>query len=88
VLDQIVGTSLDHGDQLDALGKLHPAEQPQLAERAKTGEKVSAKTRVKQIRRAEREKELADKTAAAATALGQEIPPSVILIDRALRFKT
>jgi N6-adenosine-specific RNA methylase IME4 len=59
-----------------------------LTERAKAGEKVSAKTRVKQVRRAKREQELAASTAAAAVALGQEIPASVILVDWALRFET
>jgi hypothetical protein len=72
VLKQIVGTSLDKGDEIDALAKLSEDEQSKLAERAKAGEKVSAKLRVKQVRRAEREKELAEKTVAAAKKLGQE----------------
>jgi ParB/Sulfiredoxin domain len=44
VLADIVGTSLDKGDELDALAKLDDSEQQKLAVRAKAGEKVSAKT--------------------------------------------
>jgi N6-adenosine-specific RNA methylase IME4 len=61
VLPDIVGTSLDSGDELDALAKLDEGEQLKLAERAKAGEKVSAKTTVKQVKRAEREQELGQK---------------------------
>lgn len=42
VLPAIIGTSLDKGTELDALAKLPPEEQRQLAERAKAGEQVSA----------------------------------------------
>jgi N6-adenosine-specific RNA methylase IME4 len=87
VLSDVAGTSLDKGDELDALAKLSEDEQHKLAKRVNAGEKVSAKTRVKQVRRAEREEQLALSTAAAATALGQEIPASVILVDWALRFE-
>jgi hypothetical protein len=45
VIDQIVGTSLDSGAELDALAKLPEAEQQQLADRAKAGEGVSARTK-------------------------------------------
>jgi ParB-like chromosome segregation protein Spo0J len=45
VLDQIVGTSLDQGGEIDALAKLPEKEQRTLAERARNGEKVSAKPR-------------------------------------------
>src|SRR5262249_11708313 len=44
VLPDIVGTSLDQGDELDALAKRPPDEQRKLAEQAKSGAKVSAKT--------------------------------------------
>jgi ParB-like chromosome segregation protein Spo0J len=50
VLEDIVGTSLDKGDQLDALRKLAESEQEALASAAKAGEKVSAKQHVKKIR--------------------------------------
>src|SRR5262249_15054296 len=43
VLDQVIGTSLDQGAELDALGELPEDEQRKLAARAQTGEKVSAK---------------------------------------------
>jgi N6-adenosine-specific RNA methylase IME4 len=87
VINDVVGTSLDKGDELDALAELPADEQRKLTDRAKAGEKVSAKTRVKQIVRARRERGLAAKTAAAAIALGQEVPASVIVADPALRFK-
>jgi N6-adenosine-specific RNA methylase IME4/ParB-like chromosome segregation protein Spo0J len=61
VLKQIVGTSLDKGDEIDALAKLPEDEQSKLAGRDKAGEKVSAKLRVKQVRRAEREQRLGEK---------------------------
>jgi ParB-like chromosome segregation protein Spo0J len=47
VLDQIVGTSLDKGNEIDALAKLPEHEQRDLAARAKSGEKVSGKMRAK-----------------------------------------
>ena len=50
VLEDVVGTSLDKGNQLDALGKLPESEQEALASAAKAGEKVSAKQHVKEIR--------------------------------------
>jgi ParB-like nuclease domain len=43
VLDEIVGTTLDEGAELDAMAKLSEPEQRELAKRAKAGEKVSAK---------------------------------------------
>jgi N6-adenosine-specific RNA methylase IME4 len=64
VLAEIAGTVLDEGAQLNAPGKLPPAEQRKLAERAKAGEKVNAKTRAKQIRRKEREETLSQKQCA------------------------
>jgi ParB-like chromosome segregation protein Spo0J len=50
VLEGIVGTSLDKGDQLDALGKLPEPDQEALASAAKAGEKVSAKQHLKKTR--------------------------------------
>jgi hypothetical protein len=43
VLTDIMGTCLDSGKELDALGKLSDGEQRSLAVRAKAGEKVSAR---------------------------------------------
>ena len=44
-LDDIAGTCLDKGDEIDALGKLLEGEQRKLATAARAGEKVSAKAR-------------------------------------------
>jgi hypothetical protein len=57
VLADIAGTSLDKGDEIDALAKLPEDEQRKLAECAQAGDKVSAKARVEQMRQAEREPE-------------------------------
>jgi hypothetical protein len=43
-LDKVVGTSLDNGEELDALAKLAPEEQAPLIERAASGEAVSARS--------------------------------------------
>jgi ParB/RepB/Spo0J family partition protein len=43
VLKEIIGTSLDQGDEIDALAKFPEDEQRALAEQAKRGEQVSAK---------------------------------------------
>ena len=67
VLADITGTCLDKGDEIDALAKLSDEEQRGLAKAAKEGSKVSAKTRVKQIKRSDREKELAVKQIALPT---------------------
>jgi ParB/RepB/Spo0J family partition protein len=64
VLAEVAGTSLDKGDELDALAKLPETSQRALVARAKDGEKVSAKTEVKKERRQEREAELGAKQAA------------------------
>jgi hypothetical protein len=48
VLPDIMGTSLDRGDELDALAKLPEKKQRKLADRAKAGEKVSAKELIAQ----------------------------------------
>lgn len=51
----VVGTSLDQGDELDALTKLPADEQAAIIARAAKGEKVSAKPAAKRAKRAERE---------------------------------
>jgi len=43
VLDEIIGTSLDKGSEIDALAKLPQDEQRELADRAKAGEEVTAR---------------------------------------------
>jgi N6-adenosine-specific RNA methylase IME4 len=82
VLKEIVGTSLDKGDEIDALAKLPESEQRELANLAGEGRKVSAKTRVKQIAREEREQALAAKQ--------QALPNKkygVVLADPEWRFE-
>jgi N6-adenosine-specific RNA methylase IME4 len=64
VLADIVGTALDQGAELDALVGLSEEEQRKLAERAKAGEKVSARTRVKQVAREALERKLGAKQCA------------------------
>jgi N6-adenosine-specific RNA methylase IME4 len=63
----LAGTSLDKADELDALAKLAPKEQRVLIKAACKGKKVTAKIRLKQIRRNERERELAGKIVAMPT---------------------
>ena len=87
VLADIVGTSLDEGDELDALAKLPEAEQRKLAERVKAGEKVTAKHVAKKLRRDSRERELAAATIAASQAIGTKLY-GVIAIDVPRRFLT
>jgi N6-adenosine-specific RNA methylase IME4 len=65
----VVGTSLDRGDELDALGKLSEPKRDELIARAVAGEPVTAKTAVKGQVRAAREVELAKKIAAGNLAL-------------------
>lgn len=60
-LGLITDTCLDQGAEIDALLKLPPNERDWLIARACKGEKVSAKTRLKQISREAREKELGAK---------------------------
>jgi hypothetical protein len=67
----LAGTSLDTPDELDALAKLPKPEQKALIARAKSGEKVSAKTALKKRKRDARERDLADNTAAASQRLGR-----------------
>jgi N6-adenosine-specific RNA methylase IME4 len=57
----LAGTALDKGEELDALAKLSPDRQEVLIDRAKAGERVSAKTEVKKEARAAREKALGKK---------------------------
>jgi N6-adenosine-specific RNA methylase IME4 len=82
VLAEIAGTVLDQGDELDAMAKLPEAEQRKLAARAKAGEKVTAKTRAKQIKRAEREVKLAAKISALP-----DIKAGLIAADPAWKFR-
>lgn len=60
-ISEVVGTSLDKGDELDALAKLPIEKQDEVIAKAKAGEKVSAKTEAKKIKRAEIEQSTAAK---------------------------
>ena len=71
-----IGTSLDKGEELDHLIRLPADRRDALIARAKGGEKVSAKTESKKVRRADREQQLAESTAAAAIAVGQRMSRS------------
>jgi ParB-like chromosome segregation protein Spo0J len=61
VLSAVIGTSLDKGDELDALANLPPDRRNKLAAKAAVGEKVSAKTELKKAKRTDRERELGAK---------------------------
>jgi ParB-like chromosome segregation protein Spo0J/N6-adenosine-specific RNA methylase IME4 len=60
-LRKIVGTSLDKGEELDALAKLSEPKREELIERAAKGEAVTAKHVAKQEMRAAKEAKLGDK---------------------------
>jgi N6-adenosine-specific RNA methylase IME4 len=83
----VIGTSLDKGEELDALAKLPISEQAILIRRAASGEKVSAKTTVKKLARSEKEEALAAKTITAALAEKRSVY-GVIYADPPWRFDT
>jgi ParB/Sulfiredoxin domain/MT-A70 len=72
VLSKVAGTSLDKGEELDALTKLSPKKRDELIKRAAAGEKVSAKGQAKRENREQREAKLGEKIAAGNLALPQE----------------
>ena len=72
-LAEAIGTSLDTGDQLDALAKLPETKQRDLIKRAKAGERIDAKVEASRQHRAEREQELAESTIAARAELGKTV---------------
>lgn len=82
-LAKVVGTSLDRGEELDALAALSPQRRDAIVDRAAAGEKVSAKVEVKKERRAEREQQLAGKQRALPVA-----KYGVIYADPEWRFET
>ncbi|MGO9047201.1 MAG: MT-A70 family methyltransferase [Rhodomicrobium sp.] len=86
VLGDIAGTSLDQGDELDALAGLPEAEQRKLAKQAKTGERVTAKHVAQKLRRESRARELAAATEAASKTLGEKVY-SVIYADPPWKFE-
>ena len=85
-IEEVIGTSLDKGEELDALAKLAPEAQAPIIARAKAGEKVTAKPAAKKARRAVREKELAEATQQASEELGSKLY-NVIYADPPWRFE-
>jgi len=86
---KLAGTSLDEVTELDALARMeeaHPEEAAELKRRAIDGEKVSAKTVEKQVRRAKLEEELAQATVHASENLGTKLY-GVIYVDPPWRFQ-
>lgn len=82
----VIGTSLDKGEELDALAKLPAAAQKNIIARAQKGEKVSAKPVAKRLQREKRETELAERTLNATEKLGEKMF-GVIYMDPPWRFK-
>jgi N6-adenosine-specific RNA methylase IME4 len=72
-LADVVGTTLDTADELDSLAKLPLSVQSELIARAKAGGNVTAKPIVKQLRRDERERDLAAATESASRILGTKL---------------
>ncbi len=81
-ISDAIGTSLDKGDEVDALIKLPADTRDALIKRAKDGERVSAKTAAKKVRREQRERELGAKI----VALPQK-KYGVIVADPEWRFE-
>ena len=81
-IEAAIRTSLDKVDELDALGKLSKEDQRDLIDRAKAGEKVSAKAALKKHERKKREHDLASKI----LALPQK-KYGLILADPEWRFE-
>ena len=81
-----IGTSLDQGEELDALAKLSEEHQGELITRAANGEKVSAKPEAKRAARATREREFAEITKQVMSNLGTKLY-GVILADCPWRFE-
>jgi N6-adenosine-specific RNA methylase IME4 len=60
-IEDAIGTSLDKGDEVDALIKLPADARDALIKRARDGEKVSAKAEAKKVKREQRERDLGAK---------------------------
>ena len=85
-ITDVVGTSLDEGEELDMLAKLPEPVQRDLIARAKAGEQVTAKHIAKKLGREARERELAAATEAASHALGTKVY-GVIYADPPWKFQ-
>jgi N6-adenosine-specific RNA methylase IME4/ParB-like chromosome segregation protein Spo0J len=82
----LAGTALDKPGELDALAQLPSRYQAELIERARSGEKISAKITLKNLKREEREAALAERTAATADEIGSKLY-GVIYADPPWRFE-
>ena len=85
-LRDVTDTSLDKGDEIDALVDLPDDDRARLIERAKAGEKVSAKNESKKVKRAEKEQSLAASTKAAFEFFGVKLY-NVIYADPPWKFE-
>jgi N6-adenosine-specific RNA methylase IME4/ParB-like chromosome segregation protein Spo0J len=81
-----VGTSLDQGDELDALARLTPEQQAPIIEQAASGKNTSAKPAAKRYARAARIDAMAVATERASTELGAKLY-NVIYCDPPWRFE-
>lgn len=85
-ITDLIGTSLDQGEELDALAKLPHKQQADLIARACAGENISVKSEAKRAARAEREQELAEQAKTASAAIGHRVY-GVIYADPPWRFE-
>jgi N6-adenosine-specific RNA methylase IME4 len=83
VLAKATGTSLDSGEQLDALAKLQPAKVTELIDRAAAGEKVNAVAAVKAEKRDKKERDLGGKS----VELDGRRKVNVLYVDCPWRFQ-
>ena len=81
-IEDAIGTSLDEGDEVDALILLPADTRDALIKQARDGERVSAKTEAKKVKREQRERELGAKI----VALPQK-KYGVIVADPEWRFE-
>jgi N6-adenosine-specific RNA methylase IME4/ParB-like chromosome segregation protein Spo0J len=72
-LADVIGTTLDKPEELDALAKLPEPTQHQLIARAKAGQRVLVKVEVRKMQRDRRVLELADATETASRELGRDV---------------
>jgi ParB-like chromosome segregation protein Spo0J len=83
VLSEIAGTCLDKGNEIDALAKLPPEQQRALAEAAKRGETVSAKSpsRIESEPEPKSEQQIISDEARKATYAAEEQQPDAVCAE-------
>jgi hypothetical protein len=86
-IDQLAGTSLDQGDELDALAKPPPEQQADLIARALAGEQLSAKGAAKKHQRDTKMTKLVDASKQASEKLGTKFY-DVIYADLPWQYET